>query len=459
MTMTPSCLLQALHECLAARPLAACDLNAYPQRRFLIAYSGGLDSHCLLHLLSRCRQQLSVSIEAVHVHHGLQADADRWAAHCQQVCQQLDVPLTLLHVEARATKGESPEAAARTARYAALSGIMKKGDVLLTAQHRDDQAETLLLQLFRGSGSRGQASMPRQRRFAAGEHWRPLLDVARDELRHYAEQEQLNWVEDPSNQDYRFDRNFLRHEVMPVLQRRWPAIEETLGRVASQQAENEALLEVLAIQDMQGLLGTEHSLSLAGLSGLDEARQRNVLRLWLREQGLSLPSRRKLLQVQRDMLGAVEDRNPHLEWTGVELRRYRGRLYAMAPLQSVDENWCRGWDLQEQVDLPWSGQLLSRSSTGEGLLRLDLKESVNPIQLRLRQGGERCRPVGRGQQHSLKNLFQEAGIPPWQRQRTPLLFVGDELAAIAGLCVCEAFAAPKGSTGLQIDWKTIPASH
>ena len=417
MSMTPSRLLQALHECLVARPLASYDYKAQT-KRFIVAYSGGLDSHCLLHLLSTYRQQLAVSIEAVHVHHGLQTDADGWVVHCQQVCQQLDIPFTVLYVDATAAKGESPEAAARTARYAALREVIKEGDVLLTAQHRDDQAETLLLQLFRGSGSRGQASMPRQRDFAAGEHWRPLLDVGRDELRHYAEQQQLNWVEDPSNQDTGFDRNYLRHEVMPVLQRRWPTIEETLSRVASQQAENEALLEVLAAQDMQGLLGIEHSLSLTGLSGLDEARQRNVLRLWLREEGLALPSRRKLLQVQRDMLGAEQDKNPHLEWAGVELRRYRGRLYAMSPLQAVDENWCRDWDLHEKVDLPWSGQLLSHSAVGEGL-RTDLAESGNTIQLRLRHGGERCRPVGRGQQHSLKNLFQEAGIPPWQRQRRP----------------------------------------
>lgn len=155
MPMTPSRLLQALHECLAARPLAA-----FHPKRFIVAYSGGLDSHCLLHLLSSCREQLAVSIEAVHVHHGLQSDADRWAKHCEDVCQQLDVPLTVLHVEARAAKGESPEAAARKARYAGLHKVIRKGDVLLTAQHRDDQAETLLLQLFRGSGSRGQASMP-----------------------------------------------------------------------------------------------------------------------------------------------------------------------------------------------------------------------------------------------------------------------------------------------------------
>ncbi|WP_232020188.1 tRNA lysidine(34) synthetase TilS [Sulfuriflexus mobilis] len=453
MTMTPSRLLQALHTCLAARPLAA-----YP-RRFIIAYSGGLDSHCLLHLLSACRRQLAVSIEAVHVHHGLLDDADHWVEHCRQVCRQLDVPLTVLHVEARAAKGESPEAAARKARYAALQNIIvTEGDVLLTAQHRDDQAETLLLQLFRGSGSRGQAAMPRQRAFAAGEHWRPLLDVSRDELQEYAAQQQLNWVEDPSNQDSGFDRNYLRHEVMPVLQRRWPAITETLSRVASQQAENEALLEALAAQDMQGLLRTDHSLSLAGLGGLDAARQRNVLRLWLRGQGLTLPSRRKLLQVQADMLEAAQDRNPHLEWPGVELRRYRGRLYAMAPLQAVKADWCRDWGLRGQVDLPWSAQLLSRKTVGEGL-RADLGETGQRIQLRLRHGGERCRPIGRGQHHSLKKLFQEAGIPPWQRQRMPLLFVGDELAAVPGLCVCEPFAAPKGGAGLWIDWRASITSH
>jgi tRNA(Ile)-lysidine synthase len=453
--MTPSRLLQALHECLAARPFAAACLEP---KRFLVAYSGGLDSHSLLHLLTACREQLAVSIEAVHVHHGLQSAADHWAEHCQQVCRQLNVPLTIVHVEAKAAKGESPEAVARKARYAALQNLVREGDVLLTAQHRDDQAETLLLQLFRGSGSRGQAAMPRQRVFGAGEHWRPLLDTGRDELRHYAEQQQLNWMDDPSNLNTAFDRNYLRHEVMPVLQRRWPGIEETLGRVASQQAENETLLEVLAAQDMQGLLGADHSLSLAGLTGLNAARQRNVLRLWLREQGLALPSRRKLLQVQRDMLGAGEDRNPHLDWPGVELRRYRGWLYAMPPLQAVDENWCREWDLQEKVDLPWSGQLFSHAAIGEGL-RADLGETGHLVQLRLRHGGERCRPVGRGQHHSLKKLFQEAGIPPWQRQRTPLLFVDEELAAVPGLCVCEPFAAPKGGAGLQINWRAPVTTH
>ena len=239
---------------------------------------------------------------------------------------------------------------------------------------------------------------------------------------------------------------------MPILQKRWPVINETLARVASQQAENESLLEVLAHQDMQGLLDAEHSLSVTGLNGLDAARQRNVLRLWLLQQKLALPSQRKLWQVQTDMLGAGEDRNPHLEWKGVELRRYRDRLYAMPPLAEVDENWCAEWNLHGALNLPWSGQLSSREILGEGL-RINLLQAGESIQLRLRHGGERCRPVGRGQQHSLKNLFQEAGIPPWQRQRTPLLYVGEELAAVAGLCVCEAFATAKDAVGLQIDWQ------
>lgn len=447
MSMTPSRLLSALQTCLATQPS-----SVHAPQRFIVAYSGGLDSHCLLHLLSRCRAQLAVGIEAVHVHHGLQPQADRWVEHCRQVCRQLDIPLTVLQVEARAAKGESPEAAARQARYAALQEIIKAGDILLTAQHRDDQAETLLLQLFRGSSSRGQAAMPWQRAFGAGTHWRPLLEVGRDELLEYAEHQQLHWVDDPSNLDTRIDRNYLRHEVMPVLQQRWPAIQNTLGRVASQQAENEGLLEALAALDMQGLVGTGQSLSLPGLAALDAARQRNVLRHWLRQQGLALPSRRKLLQVQHDMLGAAQDRNPHLEWPGVELRRYRGRLYAMPPLRTVATDWCRDWNLQEKVVLPWSGQLSSQPAVGEGL-RADIRDTPARIQLRLRQGGERCRPAGRDRHHSLKKLFQEAGIPPWQRQRIPLVFVGDELAAVPGLCVCEPFAAPKGGEGLYIDWQ------
>ena len=185
--MTPPRLLQALHECLAMSPSVA-----FHAKRFIVAYSGGLDSHCLLHLLSTCKKQFDINIEAVHVHHGLQDDADRWVEHCQQVCEQLDVPLTILHVQAKAEKGESPEAAARKARYAGLHDVIKEDDILLTAQHQDDQAETLLLQLFRGSGSRGQASMPRQRSFSKGQHWRPLLNITRDELRDYAQQQQLN---------------------------------------------------------------------------------------------------------------------------------------------------------------------------------------------------------------------------------------------------------------------------
>ncbi|MGB5260270.1 MAG: tRNA lysidine(34) synthetase TilS, partial [Gammaproteobacteria bacterium] len=222
-----------------------------------VAFSGGLDSSVLLHAMATLRERFAITLGAVHVHHGLQADADAWANHCRRVCAGYDIPLSVLHADARPVQGESPEAAARHARYTALADWLAPDHCLLTAQHQDDQAETLLLQLLRGAGVHGLASMPVCTAFGEGTHFRPLLLLRRAALHDYALAAGLEWIEDPSNAETGIDRNFLRHAVMPLLQSRWPALSGNLSRSAAHAAEAAGLLDVLAADDRQAVAGPQ----------------------------------------------------------------------------------------------------------------------------------------------------------------------------------------------------------
>lgn len=417
-----------------------------------VAYSGGLDSHVLLHALAQLREQLSISVQAIHIAHGLQPEAESWPAHCRRVCAALDVPLTVVDVNAHPMAGESPEAVARAARYEALAERVRAEQILVTAQHKQDQAETLLLQLLRGAGARGQSAMPEVSRLGSGRLVRPLLMVTQGSLNQYADENGLQWLEDASNKDVRFDRNFLRHDVMPVLRSRWPQIDHTLSRVAGLQAETEQLLNELASSDMISVGDQAQRLSIPALLALTPPRQRNLLRYWLHSQGMRLPSERKLRQVQADLLTAGADKNPCISWEGVELRRYRTWIYAMPPLSDFDARTRLEWKLGQILTLPGEmGQLSARASQGQGI-QAEMVASGS-VSVMYRQGGERIKPLGRDHHHSLKQLFQEAGIPTWQRDRTPLLYVNDELAAIANLCVSAEHAATGEMAGVVIDWQ------
>lgn len=429
--------------------LAQCPCKHTSSRTIWLAYSGGLDSHVLLHAIVQVRGELTDwQLQAIHIDHALQQDSSNWSEHCRSTCEHYAVPCTVETVTV-SQAGESPEAAARDARYAALAEHLQEGDVLLTAQHADDQAETFMLQMLRGSGPKGLAAMPAARPFSAGYQLRPLLEFSRRDLQAYAEEHALQFIHDPSNDDRRFDRNFLRHEVIPVLLKRWPALLQTLGRDARQQAEAAELLDILAEQDYADCRGGNGCLSLTGLVRLDENRQRNLVRFWLRQQGVSVPHRRKLNEILQIMLCAGEDRQPRVDWPGGEVRRYRDELYAsVAPQEAVD--WQQQWDLQGPLMLPAGLGRLSLRQSQDGLDLSSLQSG--PVQVSFRRGGESCQPAGRGQHHSLKKLFQEAAVPPWQRERTPLVYVGDELAQIMGVCVCEPFKAKKGKPAVDIIW-------
>jgi tRNA(Ile)-lysidine synthase len=419
---------------------------------YVVAYSGGMDSHVLLDALVRLRARLGVPVLAVHVNHGLQPAAGAWQAHCAAVCHALCVPLTQLSVDAGAQRGESPEAAARTARYRALRAWMPAGYGLLTAQHRDDQAETVLLQLLRGSGVHGLAAMPEYSAFGPGHLLRPLLACTRGELRRYARQQGLRWVEDPSNRDTALTRNFLRQRIFPSLQERWPQVSTSLARSATNQAEAAQLLDEVAAGDLAGLDGGDGSLRVPVLAQLTPARRRNALRGWLRAATGAAPSRAVLDRVVRDLTESRMDAEPCVRWGDFELRRYRTRLYLLrrAPAAGPRPSVC--WSMTGPLVLPAGlGTLRVRAVAGQGI-----RTSLVPargVQVCWRRGGELCRPAGRGHHHALRKLFQEQGVPPWERERIPLIFIDGQLAAVTGLWTCEPCQARAGEPGLQVHWE------
>ncbi len=444
---------------LSASELRAILARHPPSPHYWIAYSGGLDSRVLLHLCAELRrQQAGLDFTAVHVHHGLQAAAERWSEHCRETCEAEGVAFQLLRVDARPKSGESPEEAARTARYRALGALMSEGDTLLTAQHRDDQAETLMLQLLRGAGLAGLAAMPERTVFGPGGLARPLLNFSRQELRDYAESWRLDWIEDPSNLDLAYDRNFIRHRIMPLLTQRWPAASATLSRSARHCAEAQATLAALARDLCHAALNPEsNTLYVDRLLDYAEADRRLVLREWIRASGFRMPSARVLEQVSTGALTAHPERGPAVRWSEGEIRRYRNELYLLPPARPFDNAVAIAWDGIAPLILPdGNGELRAVPTNGVGIAAESWQ--AGSIGVRYRQGGETLRPAGRVGSRELKKLFQEASIPPWVRERTPLVYLNGRLAAAGGWWVCEEFAGTAGGRNVGIEWRGQPPS-
>ncbi|MEA2081021.1 MAG: tRNA lysidine(34) synthetase TilS, partial [Pseudomonadota bacterium] len=326
---------------------------------YWVAFSGGVDSHVLLQLLARARRQLPGTLAAVHVNHQIQQQSGDWEIHCRSVCEELRIPFHLLRVQGRARTGESPEAAARTARYRALADWLPSNAVLITAQHQDDQAETLLLQLFRGAGPRGLAAMPENTALGHGRLLRPLLEISRKAILSYAREHRLRWIEDPSNTDTRYDRNLLRQRIMPELQQHWPGLSKVLARAAGHQADQVELAQALAALDYRVCWRSDSGcLSVSVLQGLPPARQRNLIRYWLEQAGLPLPSQVLLERIRAEMLSGREDASPLVHWPGSEVRRFRDGLYSMTPLPVHDPSSRYRWDFREPLNLDQAGGIL-----------------------------------------------------------------------------------------------------
>ncbi len=425
--------------------------------QYVVAYSGGVDSLVLLH----CCKQIKLAVRAVHVHHGLLAVADDWVQHCQQTCEQLDIALDVLYVDAKQKPGASPEESARNARYQALQNNLSTGDALLTAQHLNDQAETLLLQLFRTASSAGLSAMPACKKFGEHVHLRPLLSFSRKEIESYAKQNALQWVEDPSNEDVSFDRNFLRKDILPRLENRWPEVMAQLSTVASLQSNNLQVLEDMAAVDLANahnyVLATQNSplafcvfdirsmLSITVLKRLSSPRLLNLLRYWIITTLNEKPTRKLLEEIEKSLINSQPDAKPNIVFSDYVFRRFQENLYLLKINGKETVQGELEWHPESSLKLSALNlRLKAVMMPGKGLKKELLDESLT---IRFRKGGEKFHPAGRRHSQSLKKLLQEAGIPPWERDVLPLVYFEDTLIAVAGLWVCKGFAVGDGESG------------
>ena len=411
-----------------------------PVERVVVGFSGGLDSTVLLHALKAAGH----AVRALHVHHGLHPDAARWEAHCEALCTEWQVPFASVRVQVRRDGGEGPEAAARRARYAAFAEHLGEGEVLALAHHRDDQAETFLLRALRGSGVDGLAAMRRWRPLARGAVWRPLLELSRAELLTYAQAHGLRWIDDPSNADVTLDRNFLRQRVLPLLRERWPQADVPLARAAALTAEAADLLDE---EDARALAAVRtadpQALSRDALRRLPAPRRARVLRRWLAALHLPPLPAEGLARIEAELLPAREDAGAAFAWSGAVVRAWRDLLHVEAEHAPLPARWEAPWDGRLPLVLPDGGAL-----TLEGAPALPV-----PLTARARRGGERIALPGRTHSHALKHVLQSLGVPPWERDRLPLLCDGeDRVLAVADLLYAAPFDAWLRDHGARLRW-------
>jgi tRNA(Ile)-lysidine synthase len=384
-----------------------------------VGYSGGLDSTALLHALNQHAPQLA--LRAVHVCHHLQPDAERWAEQCEAQCREWDVAFTRLDI-AVDPAGRGVEAAARTARYGAITETLARGEALVTAHHLQDQAETFLLQALRGSGPQGLAAMPTTAALAAASHWRPWLAVSQQAIRDYASHHGLSWVEDPSNADPDVARSFLRTQVLPLIETRWAQAAGTLARSAAHAQEAAEAIDTLAEIDLQQVADTANTLACRALGALPTARCKQVVRRWLRTAGRDTPDHRHLDQIVR-LLAARGVASPIVHFADTDVRRFDGRLYCMPALAPAPGKTTIAWGGDDMLTLP----------NGCGTLEFeDAPAKEQALTIGFRRGGESLLQADGGHRR-LKDVLREAGVPPWVRERMPLIHVDGELAVVPGL--------------------------
>lgn len=415
----------------------------------VVAFSGGLDSTVLLHALTEgeCRW----AVRAVHVNHNLHPDAQQWERHCHRQAASFDVAYEALSVQLEGMKEDGIEAAARRARYSALQASLRDQECLLTAHHADDQAETVLLALVRGTGVRGLAAMPALKSFGRGWHARPLLPFTRDGLLSYAREKSLSYLSDPANISERFARNHMRHAVLPALQMRWPDASRRIARVSDRMAEASELLDELADIDSEQCL-KEHALFVDGIESLSRLRRNNVLRWWLRSRGARSPSAKHLEALWADVSTSATDRVPHMDVDEVRVFRHARFLYAEPIASFAAPSTPLSWTIESIVSTA-TGSLRARDTSGSGIAKRFVPSTLD---IRYRHGGEELQLHAGGPHRTLKNLLQEAGVLPWWRDRVPLVYAGDRLLCVADLWVDASARAGPNEAGIVIEWVGRP---
>jgi len=433
------------------RDLLGAALATLPPGPIAVAYSGGLDSSVLLHGLAGLPAARARGLRAIHVDHGLQDSSREWAAVCKRASTALDVTLTVLSVDVQRSSGLGMEAAARRARFSAMQSSMTPGEIVAFAHHRDDQAETVLLKLLRGAGPEGLSAMRKLRQFGIGHAWRPLLGTSRALLRNYAEEARLDWISDPSNADTMIDRNYLRVDVLPRVRKRWPEADASITQSADW------------IRAAADFIDDQSGLALARVQGLDpttlryrpwlelpDALRDPVLRRWLRAINLPEPNRYQVGELVRQLAEAAEDKLPCIRWPGVEIRRYRDLVHALRPMQLPEAHWHASWD-GTALELP----------AGIGTLRMignqgrDIAATAGlQVEVRFRRGGEALRLASNGYTRDLRDLFQEVGIPPWERGRIPIVVdANGQLLAVGDLWISDAGRGHFAQHGCHLHWE------
>lgn len=461
-------------------------LPRFPEVELCVALSGGVDSTALLAALAQVRSGLH--LRAVHINHGIHPNSPGWARHCRAVARRLGVPLRIIHTKVLPTRGASLEAAAREARYALLARALRPGEVLLTAHQQDDQLETVLLQLFRGSGVAGLAAMPELSPFASGWHARPLLSRSREELERWLRAQGLTWIEDDTNADEKFDRNFLRRRVLPLVRERWPGAPAAVARSARHAAEAQRLLDLLARVDVERASHGE-SLSVKALRILPPDRRRNALRYWIARAGRLVPDTRRLEEIASTVIDARPDAHPFVQWGDTVARRQAGLLTLQSARRGAQPEPFGAPAAQAAGAAPPAPRLIAAASSPGAVAageivwmwrasstcslpdggKLELKPDARgpidldalPQRLRVtwRRGGERLRPRRGGPRRALKRLLQEAQLSVAERARLPLIFAEENLIAVADAWVDESVQASSATLNrARVLWARAPVT-
>ncbi len=435
----------------------------HSDRIIVLALSGGMDSRVMLHLLGELGKLHQITTRAVHVHHGLSPNADEWQKNCERWCKQANIPFFTEKVSLGMASGRSIEEMAREARYNVLLQYVEQNDLLITGQHLSDQTETFLLALKRGSGPKGLSGMPCIAPFGEGQILRPLLNVSRYEIEQYAEKNKLVWNHDESNDDIKFDRNFLRHHIVPPLSKRFSGFEKSVKRSAELCGEQQQLIEELLSGILSSAIAEDGSLRISVLAKQSELARGQLIRMWLEHLGSKMPSRKQLHLIWQNVACSQKDANPNFSLSSGEIRRYESRLYLVKPELDLS-NWCKELSVDQKVNLPHNlGELSLRTSRLVTEPESDLSLIGQSLQLRSPKPFEKvtvhfcptglsANPVGRNGSRKLKKLFQEYGIPSWMRRQTPIVMYNDKVAAVANLFVSQEFKA----LDCELIWK-IPS--
>jgi len=414
-------------------------------RSILVGYSGGLDSSMLLHLLANDTDARRNGLRAIHVHHGLHPDADRWAADCERECMALGISLQVVRVDVDRNAGLGIEGAARAARHRAFAEALHDDEVLALAHHRDDQAETFLLRALRGSGVDGLAAMQPWREYAPGWLWRPLLDIVQGELHEYARAHQLRWIDDPSNADSGFDRNFLRNQVMPLLRERWPHAGDGFARSAALSAQAADLLDLEDAGALLRAMRDERTLDIPALLEIPLQRRARILRRWIDGLGLPPLPRNGIDRIETELLLAREYADERFDWAGARVQRWRNTLHGSRIHEPLPQDWSQDWDGSAALALP----------TGDRMELLGADRFETPVRVHARQGGERILLPERTHHHALKHVLQDRDVPPWQRMRMPLLSASGELLAAGDGILSARMDAWLRTHGARLRWITL----